>query len=283
MKIILNPIEFSKNSVIIMVTITNKEDLGMSKLFDITGKIAVVTGASSGLGRQFALALAREGANVAIVARRVEKLESVKKEVEALGVECYTHKCDVTNTDEIKKTVKDIKEHFGRIDILVNNAGLGLADVAENTSDELWTKMIDTNINGVFYFAREVGRVMVEQKYGKVINLGSIHSTVAMPGLPLSAYATSKGAVLMMTKALASEWAKYNITVNAIGPAYFPSEMTSNILESGAINNVIQNTCPMGRPGREGELDGALIYFASDASSYTTGQLLQVDGGWTTV
>lgn len=255
----------------------------MSELFDLSGKVAVVTGASSGLGRQFALALAREGVKVAIVARRVEKLEEVRKEVEAFGPECYVHKCDVTKSEEIKQTVEDIKEHFGRIDILVNNAGLGWADAAENTSDELWTTMMDTNVNGVFYFAREAGRIMKEQKYGKIINIGSIHSTVAMPGLPLSAYATTKGALLMMTKALANEWAKYNITVNAIGPAYFPSEMTSDILESGAISHVIENTCPMGRPGRDGELDGALIYFASDASSYTTGQLLQVDGGWTTV
>ena len=255
----------------------------MNDLFNLAGKVAVVTGASSGLGRQFALALAKQGAKVAIVARRVEKLESVKKEVEALGVECYAHKCDVMKPEEIKETVEDIKKCFGRIDILVNNAGLGWADAAENTSDELWTTMMNTNINGVFYFAREVGKVMIEQKYGKVINIGSIHSTVAMPGMPLSAYATTKGAVLMMTKALANEWAKYNITVNAIGPAYFPSEMTNDILESGAISQIIQGTCPMGRPGRDGELDGALIYFASDASSYTTGQLLTVDGGWTTV
>jgi len=235
------------------------------------------------LGRQFALALAREGANVAIVARRVEKLEAVKAEIEALGVQCYTHKCDVTVSEEITQTVNDVKEHFGRIDILVNNAGLGRFDVAQNTPDELWTSMINTNINGVFFFAREVGRVMVAQNYGKIINIGSIHSTVAMPGLPLSAYATTKGAVLMMTKSLANEWAKNGITVNAIGPAYFPSEMTAGVLEDENMLGLISNLCPMGRPGRDGELDGALIYFASDASTYTTGQLLQVDGGWTTV
>lgn len=255
----------------------------MSNLFDLKGKFAIVTGASSGLGRQFALALAREGVNVAIVARRVERLESVKKEIEELGVQCYTHKCDVTKPEEITQTVDDVKTQFGRIDILVNNAGLGMTDVAQNTSDELWHKMMDTNINGVFFFAREVGRIMVEQNYGKIINLGSIHSTVAMPGSPISAYATTKGAVLMMTKALANEWAKCGITVNAIGPAYFPSEMTSGVLENENMYKAICNLCPMGRPGRDGELDGALIYFASDASSYTTGQLLQVDGGWTTV
>lgn len=255
----------------------------MSRLFDISGKIALVTGASSGLGRQFALALAREGASVAIVARRVEKLEAVRKEIEALGGPCYVHKCDVTVPDEVARTVADVESHFGRIDILVNNAGLGLADAAQNTGDEMWSRMMNTNINGVFYFAREVGRIMVRQHYGKIINIGSIHSTVAMPGLPLSAYATTKGAVLMLTKALANEWAKDGITVNAIGPAYFPSEMTRDALQNDAIRSIICNACPMGRPGREGELDGALIYFASDASSYTTGQLLAVDGGWTAV
>lgn len=255
----------------------------MSGLFDLKGKFAIVTGASSGLGMQFALALAREGVNVAIVARRIERLELVKKEIEEFGVKCYTHKCDVTNTEDITRVVKEVKENFGRIDILVNNAGLGMTDVAQNTTDEMWHKMMDTNINGVFFFAREVGRIMVEQQYGKIINLGSIHSTVAMPGFPISAYATTKGAVLMMTKALANEWAKCGITVNAIGPAYFPSEMTSGVLDNKQMYDTICNLCPMGRPGRDGELDGALIYFASDASSYTTGQLLQVDGGWTTV
>lgn len=255
----------------------------MSKLFDISGKVAVVTGASSGLGRQFALALAREGAKVAIVARRADRLEQVKKEVEALGTECYSHLCDVTKPEQVAQTVADIEQHFGRIDILVNNAGLGLAEPAEASSDDMWTRMMDTNINGVFYFAREVGKVMLKQKYGRVINIGSIHSTVAMKGSPLSAYATTKGAVLMMTKALANEWAAHGITVNAIGPAYFPSEMTAGVLGNDDARNFISGFCPMGRPGKDGELDGALIYFASDASSYTTGQLLQVDGGWTTI
>lgn len=255
----------------------------MNNLFNLTGKIALVTGAASGLGRQFALALAREGAKVAIVDLREEKLQAVKQEVEALGTECYTYKCDVTKSQEVSQTVADVKAHFGRIDILVNNAGLGLTDVVQDTSDEMWTRMMDTNINGVFFFAREVGRIMVEQHYGKVINIGSIHSTVAMANSPISAYATTKGAVLMMTKSLANEWAKDNITVNAIGPSYFPSEMTENVLENEQANSAIKQACPMGRTGRDGELDGALIYFASDASSYTTGQLLQVDGGWTTI
>lgn len=255
----------------------------MSDLFSLKGKVAIVTGASSGLGVQFAKALARQGANVAIVARRLEKLESVKAEIEKLGVKCLALKCDVSKSEEIKNTVSKVKEYFGTIDILVNNAGIGLVGPAEEQSDELWETMMSVNLNGVYYFSREVGKIMIEKKYGKIINIGSIHSTVAMKDLPITAYCTTKGGLEMLTKALANEWAKYNITVNAIGPAYFPSEMTEDVLENKDFLEYINSRCPMGRPGRDGELDGALIYFASDASSYTTGQLLTVDGGWTTI
>lgn len=255
----------------------------MKNLFDLKGKVAVVTGASSGLGRQIALALAGAGADVAIVARRVEKLEQVKGEVEKLGGRCYVHKCDVMNVDEIKKTVADIEKDFGPISILCNNAGIGLFDKAENQSDEIWNKMISTNLNAHYFFSREVGKHMIERKYGKIIMTGSIHSLVAMAELPLSAYATTKGGIQMMTKALAVEWAKYNITVNAIGPAYFGSEMTQSVINDEQFLNVVKMRCPMGRIGHEGELDGAILYFASDASSYTTGQLLAIDGGWTAI
>lgn len=255
----------------------------MAGLFDLTNKVAVVTGASSGLGVQFAKALARQGANVALVARRVERLNDVKKEIEALGVKSLAAKCDVSNVEEIKAAVKEIVDYFGTIDILVNNAGVGAAEPAETQSDDTWEWVMNVNVNGVYYFAREVGKVMIEKKYGKIINVGSIHSTVAMPGLPISAYCTSKGGVEMMTKALANEWAKYNITVNAIGPAYFPSEMTDDVLNDEGFAQVVKTYCPMGRPGRDGELDGAIVYFASDASSYTTGQLLSIDGGWTAI
>lgn len=255
----------------------------MSKLFNIKGKIAIVTGASSGLGRQFALALAREGANVAILARRVEKLEQVKAEVEALGVVCLSVKCDVSDNESIKSAVGKVVERFGRIDILVNNAGIGSGAPAESQEDSLWDSTIRINLSGVYYVAREVGKVMIKQNYGKIINIGSIHSTVAMAGSPITAYCASKGGVAMLTKALANEWAKYNITVNAIGPAYFESEMTDMVINTPKFGMAVKAYCPMGRPGRAGELDGAVIYFASDASSYTTGQLLTVDGGWTTI
>lgn len=255
----------------------------MDNIFDLKNKVAIVTGASSGLGVQFSKVLARNGANVAIMARRMEKLLEVKSELEAYGIECLAIQCDVTNTDNIKKSVEKVYNHFGKIDILVNNAGIAIPGIATDQNDDQWKKMIDTNLNSVYYFCREVGKYMVEAKYGKIINVGSIHSQVAMSGFPLSAYCTSKGGVKMLTQALATEWAKENITVNAIGPAYFPSEMTSDILEDQAFLQQIQLFCPMGRAGKTGELDGAIIYFASDASSYTSGQLLSIDGGWTAV
>lgn len=253
----------------------------MKNIFDLKGKVALVTGASSGLGVQFAKALANQGADIAIAARRVEKLEQVKKEIEALGVRCFAVKCDVSVTEDIKSMVAAVKEHFGKIDILVNNAGVGTGIPAESQTDEEWRSIVGINCDSVYYVAREVGKVMIEQNYGKIINIGSIHSMVAMSGFPISAYCASKGAVLMMTKALANEWAKHNITVNAIGPAYFPSEMTQDVLADDGVLGIIKVFCPMGRPGKDGELDGAVVYFASDASSYTTGQYLAVDGGWT--
>lgn len=255
----------------------------MTNMFDLTGKTALVTGASSGLGAQMAKALAENGADVAIVARRKEKLEALKEEIEKFGVKCYVHVCDVQQIDQIKQTVADVEAYFGKIDILCNNAGIGLFGPAESQTDEQWQAMINTNLSSHYYFSREVGKGMIKRGYGKIIMTGSIHSTVAMMELPLSAYCTTKGGIEMMTKALATEWAKYNITVNAIGPAYFPSEMTSGVIGDSNFLDVIKMRCPMGRPGRDGELNGAVLYFASDASSYTTGQLLSIDGGWTAI
>lgn len=200
-----------------------------------------------------------------------------------MGIQCLPVQCDVGEIDQIKSMVEQVKAKFGRIDILVNNAGVGQAIPADTQTDEEWMHTIHLNLNSVYFVSREVGKVMLEQQYGKIINIGSIHSTVAMMGSPITAYNASKGGVAMFTKSLANEWAKHGITVNAIGPAYFPSEMTDAVIEDEGFLQAVQAYCPMGRVGRDGELDGALIYFASDASSYTTGQLLTIDGGWTTI
>ena len=254
----------------------------MKNYFDVAGKYAVVTGASSGLGRQFALCLAEQGCNVAIAARRVERLEEVKKEVEAYGVKCLVLPCDVTDTEQIRNSVDKVVKEFGRIDILINNAAASFATPVVETTDEQWYNVMKTNVDGVFFFAREVGKVMIAQNYGKIINIGSFHCQVTMNGVPRSGYSTAKGAVLMMSKALAAEWAKNNITVNILGPGYFASEMSAKVANE-AYEASIRNNCPMGRRGNPGELNGAMLFLASDASSYVTGQLLLVDGGWTIV
>ena len=255
----------------------------MKNLFDLSGKVAIVTGASSGLGRQFATALAGAGANVAILARRLENLEETKKTLDALGSDTLAVKCDVTKNEDIKTAVAAVKEHYGRVDILINNAGVATVSPSQDHTDEEWERVMNTNMNAVFYMCREVGKIMVAQNYGKIINLGSIHSRVSMSGIGIAAYCASKGGVFMLTKELAVEWAQYNITVNAIGPSYFPSEMTNDVMSDPAFLGAIKARCPMGRPGKPEELDGAILYFASDASTFTTGQLLNIDGGWTAV
>ncbi|MEG0314867.1 MAG: glucose 1-dehydrogenase [Erysipelotrichaceae bacterium] len=254
----------------------------MKNYFDLSGKVALITGASSGLGVQFAKALASQGATIVIAARRVEKLEAIKGELIASGAKCLAVKCDVSNSEEVKAMVAAAVEAYGRIDILINNAGVASSVRTTDMSDEEWLRVVNINLNGVFYTGREVAKVMVKQNYGKIINVGSIHSEVALTPLAgsLGPYCATKGAVKMLTKEWAVEWAKNNITVNAVAPSYFSSEMTQEFID-GPMTPVIQAFCPMGRVGAEGELNGAVIYFASDASSFTTGQILAVDGGWT--
>ncbi|KAK2951949.1 putative Gluconate 5-dehydrogenase [Blattamonas nauphoetae] len=252
------------------------------KIFDIKDKVALVTGASSGLGVQFANYLAECGCKVAVCARRKERLDSLVTELTAKGVEALAVKCDASKPDEVSACVQEVKAKFGRIDILINNAGVGTTAPATDMTNDMWLSVIDINLNGVYWFAREVGKIMVAQKYGKIVNIGSIHSNLAISEAvhPVPAYAASKGGVQMLTKALAAEWAKHNITVNAIGPAYFGSEMTEAAIGNKAFTDFIAMRCPTGRVGKEGELNGALHYFSSDASSYTNGQLLTIDGGW---
>lgn len=257
----------------------------MTNIFDLTGKVALITGGSSGLGQQFAQALAKQGATIALAARRKEKLDDFAAELTAQGITCLTLRCDVTQEQDVIDTVEKVKATFGKIDILVNNAGVGINAKAESQTLDEWHHVIDANLTGVYIMAREVGKVMIQQNYGKIINIGSLHSNTAIHGNveQISAYCASKGGVQMLTKSLAAEWAQYNITVNAIGPAYFESEMTASATHSDAFQQFVASRCPMGRIGKRGELDGALLLFASDASSYITGQLLNVDGGWNTI
>lgn len=252
--------------------------------FDLTGKVALVLGGSSGLGVQFAKALAVAGADIALAARRMERMQANKKDIEEIGVRCSAHTVDLTDHPTITTCVEGILKEYGRIDILLNSAGVKGTGVGAEQSYEDWMRVLDSNLNGPYFMMHEVARLaMIPQNYGKIINVASIHAFVSRIGIPTASYCASKGGMAMLTKSLASEWAKYNITVNAIAPGYFPSEITQSYVESEEFKKTCETYSPFGRPGITGEMDGLCIYFASDASSFTTGQVVAVDGGWLTV
>jgi len=254
-----------------------------NNIFDLTGRVAVVTGASSGLGVQMAKAFARQGADMVILARRLEKLEKVADEIRGLGVKCLPIRCDVTNTEDVKKAAEIVEKEFGKVDILVNNAGSGHVGPTEETTDDQWNGVINLDLNGVFKVTREFGKLMIKNNYGRVINIASMYGLVGNSALPCAGYHAAKGGVVNFTRALASEWAKYGINVNCICPGYFETELTVDTLNTESFTNYMKATVPLGRYGREGELDSTAIYLASEASSYVTGVIIPVDGGYTCV
>jgi gluconate 5-dehydrogenase len=251
-------------------------------MFDLSGRVAVVTGASSGLGVQFAKALAGQGANLVLLARRKEKLDGVAEEIKAMGRDCLTVQCDVTKLDDIKNAVAATIEKYGKVDILVNNAGAGGQYAIQDTSDEQWNKEVDLNLNGLFKVTREFGNEMIKNNYGRVINIASMYGIVGsmIGGI---AYHATKGAVVNFTRAGAAQWAQFGITMNAICPGFFASEATEHLIDDAGFLGLVAATCPTGRPGKEGELNPALIYLASDEASYTTGTTTVVDGGLTVI
>jgi Dehydrogenases with different specificities (related to short-chain alcohol dehydrogenases) len=252
-------------------------------LFDLKGRVALVTGASSGLGKQFAETLANQGADIALLARRYEKLEETAKAIEQKGMKCLPVQCDVTDEAAVIAAIGKAAAHFGKIDILVNNAGLAIGGNAENLSGEDFKKVMDVNLNGVFYVAREVGKNMIKNNYGRIINIASIYGMVGNKYSPAISYHTTKGAIINFARGLAAEWAKYNITVNNIGPGFFHSEMTEKLLKQQSFLDYVKHMTCMERLGKPGELDTALLFLASDYSSYVTGQTVFVDGGWLSV
>lgn len=254
----------------------------MGNLFDLTGKVAVVTGASSGLGADAALAYAEAGADVAILARRVEKLNQVKADIEKTGRKVIAVGCDVTNEESVQGAMKKVMDTFGHIDILLNNAGVAVRGGVDSMTEEEWDRSFDTNVKGIFLASKYVVPQMKEQGYGKIVNIASVNAVIADKNdmFIRHSYNASKSAVLGLTKGMAASYARYGITVNAIGPALFESEMTADTLfKSEQFLQMYNMSNPASRPGKRGELNGTVLYLSSDASSYVQGQFIIVDGG----
>jgi len=252
-------------------------------LFSLKGRVAVVTGASSGLGKRFAEVLAGQGADIVIMARRIERLQELAENIRKTGVRCLPLQCDVTDEQRVIEAVAEAVKHFGKIDILVNNAGSAYGTAAEDTPGEDFRKTIDVDLNGVFYMAREVGKNMIANKYGRIINIASMYGLVGNKFAPALSYHASKGAVVNFARGLAAEWGKHNITVNNIGPGFFMSELTEQLLQMDEFNRFVATMTCLDRAGKEHELDTSLLFLASDHSSYVTGQTIYVDGGWTAI
>lgn len=253
-------------------------------MFDLKNRVAVVTGASAGLGANFAKVLARQGADIAILARRKEKLEAVAEEIRGLGVKCLAVQCDITSTEDIKAAVEEIKKEYGKIDILINNAGGGKSAPAEEMTDELWSTVIELDINGLFKCCREFGKEMLAAGYGRIVNIASMLGIVGNSTVPTSAYSAAKGGVINLTRALAAEWATRGVTVNTLSPGFFQSETNDAAkFAQQTFQDFIKTSCPMKRIGTERELDSAIVFLTCDESSFVTGSNVVVDGGWTIV
>ena len=252
-------------------------------MFNLKGRVAVITGASSGLGRQMAQAFAKQGADIAIVARRIERLEELKKELEKDNIKVLPVKCDVTNTEEINNAANQIEKEFGKVDILVNCAGSSKDKGVLDMTDDEWSFTIDTDLTSVFKMTRAFTNIMKKNNYGRVINIASMYGLVGNTEIPTIAYHSSKGGVVNFTRAAAAELAKYNITVNCICPGYFYTELTTEVLDTDYFKEFANTHVPMKRYGESGELNAGAIFLASDEASYVTGVILPIDGGYTSV
>lgn len=252
-------------------------------MFNLNDNVVVVTGSSSGLGKQMAKAFAAQGASLVLMARRIEKLDELKAELESKGTKCLTIKCDVTDSNNVDEAAKFAKETFGKVDVLVNCAGSAKNASVLNMTNEEWDFTMSTDLDSVFYVTRAFANIMKEKNYGRIINIASIYGLVGNMAINTIAYHSSKGGVVNFTRAVAAELAKYNITCNAICPGYFETELTAEALKTEMFQAYMKNSVPMGRYGAEGELNSGAIFLAAKESSYVTGAILPIDGGYTSI
>ena len=252
----------------------------IEKLFDLRGRVAIVTGGSRGLGAEFAEGLAEAGASLMLCARRDEWLVPGVEALRGRGFTAHAMRCDVSNVEQVQAVIDTTVERFGQIDILVNNAGVSWGERPETMTLAHWQKVVDTNLTGAFIFSQAAGREMLKRQYGRIINIASIAGLQGNVNGPYYAgYAASKAGLMGLTRELAASWGRHGIRVNAIAPGFFPSRMSEASIK--LIEEGIRKTTPLGRVGQPGELKGVAVFLASDASNYITGQTIVVDGGGT--
>lgn len=247
--------------------------------FDLQGQIALVTGAARGIGHACALACAHAGADVALGLRDIQTGDELVSEIESMGRRVLKLQMDITHLNEIRDAVHDTVRHFGRLDILVNNAGLGPSNLAENVREEDFDLTLAVNLKGTFFVSQAAGRVMIGQKYGRIINLSSQAGFVALP--TESVYCMSKAAISHLTKCLAVEWGQYNITVNAVAPTFINTPGTAEALGDATFRSDVLSRIALGRIGEPVEVASAVVFLASPAAALITGDTLLIDGGWT--
>jgi len=252
----------------------------MKTLFDLSGKVAIVTGASRGLGQYFATALAQAGADLVITSRKLSALTEFKREIESLGRKALPVQLDVLSQSDIDNMVRLAVKEYGKIDILVNNAGMNIRKPSTEVTCQDWDAVLDTNLKGSFFCAQAAAKEMIKRKYGRIINIGSCTCVFGMEGI--AAYSASRGAILSMTRGLAAEWGKYGVTVNVLAPGWFKTAQNAVLYENKDWVDYITSRVPLNRVGQPHDLDGAVVFLASDASEYITGQMLLIDGGFTT-